>query len=320
MKGDLSVTDNRLPLFFKRSPDVFMRPSYRISPFSTSDISRVPRPSCHLDVDRLFAEFFGRHEFSLTESGRMAIEIALEEIGVNKQDVVSIVTTTNNYYISSCVTTAIEKHCRWNRIIGPDTAVILVVHEFGCLYKTTLSLRKYGLPIIEDYAHSFASRFSPTEGFTERLIGDYAIFSLPKFIPIQFGGVLVSSKKSLKLRPIDKELCSYLTLSVADFLSDIKSAIDSRKKVYRLLTELFKTLEGTPFFDYSEGEVPGVFLFKINLTQEELQKLKIHTQAYGIESSVFYGENAFFIPCHQRLTSADIDYFYEVIAMFIKGG
>jgi len=219
----------RLPLeasvIYKREPDIFMRPSYRISPFSTSDISRLQDLKCSLNTSHLLSDFFGGLEFKLTESGRMAIEIALEEIGVKKQDLVSIVTTSNNYYVSGCVTSAIEKHCRWNRAIVPETAVIFVIHEFGCLYKTVKSLKKYGVPIIEDYAHSFASRYTGSERFGDRLIGDYAVFSFPKFIPVQFGGAVVKTKLSSRRQYVDHMVRAYLESVLAEFLVKVNSLI-----------------------------------------------------------------------------------------------
>ena len=39
---------------------------------------------------------------------------------------------------------------------------------------------------------------------------------------------------------------------------------------------------------------------------------------HGIQSSVFYGEQAYFIPCHQHLSTDDLDYFIAVIKSFIN--
>jgi hypothetical protein len=48
--------------------------------------------------------------------------------------------------------------------------------------------------------------------------------------------------------------------------------------------------------------------------------MKEHGWRHGIECSVFYGEDAFFIPVHQRLEAADLDYFAAVFGEFLKGG
>lgn len=296
-----------------------MRPSYRISPFSTRDISNITCNSHDPNAQRLISNFFYGHEYKLTESGRTAIEIALMEISLKKSDTVTILTTSNNYYVSSCVTNAIEKHCQWNRIIGPDTSVIFVIHEFGSLYKTVASLKEYDVPIIEDYAHSFASISEYTNGVSnERFVGDYVIFSFPKFIPVQFGGAIVSTNKNIKSLGIEEDKKHYLMSTLANNLQKIDEISSLRRIIYQMLVEQFSKLGGTPYFEYLETEIPGAFLFKLDLSQDVLQRLKMYTQSYGIESSVYYGENAFFIPCHQRLTYFDVEYFFEIVNGFIK--
>ena len=44
--------------------------------------------------------------------------------------------------------------------------------------------------------------------------------------------------------------------------------------------------------------------------------MKEHGWRHGIECSVFYGEEAFFIPVHQHLSEIDLDYFYAVFLDF----
>jgi hypothetical protein len=46
--------------------------------------------------------------------------------------------------------------------------------------------------------------------------------------------------------------------------------------------------------------------------------LRKHFWAHGIQSSIFYGEDAFFIPVHQALTAFDLDYFYESYESFLQ--
>jgi hypothetical protein len=40
--------------------------------------------------------------------------------------------------------------------------------------------------------------------------------------------------------------------------------------------------------------------------------------AQGIQNSVFYGEDAFFIPCHHYLSEVDIEYFKFVTEQYIQ--
>ena len=54
------------------------------------------------------------------------------------------------------------------------------------------------------------------------------------------------------------------------------------------------------------------------LMGKQWDKLKIFMQSNGVESSIFYGEDAFFIPVHQNLKDLDLDYFVTLIEYFVK--
>lgn len=46
------------------------------------------------------------------------------------------------------------------------------------------------------------------------------------------------------------------------------------------------------------------------------QKLKEYMQGNGVESSVFYGTNAFYVPCNYNLTTVELDYIIELLRYF----
>ena len=52
----------------------------------------------------------------------------------------------------------------------------------------------------------------------------------------------------------------------------------------------------------------------------DLPALKTFVQEQGIESSVFYGEQAFFVPVHERLAPADLEYFAQVVSAQLRRG
>src|SRR5689334_20961170 len=142
---------------FVLSPDKTLLPAYRISPFQTSDIARNRALPFSESIDQYFHQRFAGRRFIYCESGRQAIHLALAALGLGRQDVVTILTTTGNFYISGCVTREIEKFCRWSREVEPQTKAILVNHEFGFAYEDLRALRRFKVPIIEDAAHAFAS-------------------------------------------------------------------------------------------------------------------------------------------------------------------
>ena len=93
-----------------------------------------------------------------------------------------------------------------------------------------------------------------------------------------------------------------------------------RQRIYNY-TELRSRFEKSGLserFRLEKGIVPGVFMFRTDNQNLNLPELKKHFWAHGIQSSIFYGEDAFFIPVHQALTAFDLDYFYEVMKVFLQ--
>jgi dTDP-4-amino-4,6-dideoxygalactose transaminase len=83
--------------------------------------------------------------------------------------------------------------------------LILVVHYFGFLVDLTEVLaisKKYGLFVIEDCAHSF---LSGKKYQNQKILGDAAIFSVRKTLPVNGGGVLcIKNNTVLKTSSIPK--------------------------------------------------------------------------------------------------------------------
>jgi hypothetical protein len=302
---------------FVINPDPYSLPCYRIGPFTTRDISiNIGLPECN-DIEPYFTERFRDKNLIYTYNGREAINIALSDLNLKKDDIVTIFTTTGNFYISGCVTREIEKFCRWSRKIEPATRVILVNHEFGYHYGEIASLKKTGLPIIEDCAQSF---FSQDENKTTGAIGDYAIYSFPKMFPLQIGGLLVSNQdcrlaSSSHLNNNEKR---YIKNVISYYIKRSDELIARRKNNYDFLAQKFRDLGLVERFTQSDEVVPGVFMFRKGKHLFDLPDLKEYFYSHGVQCSVFYGEESFFIPVHQALNEHDLLYFHKVMKSFIK--
>jgi hypothetical protein len=140
---------------FVLNPDPYLLPCYRISPFQTKDMQHNNALAQSDLIDEYFRDRFQQRQYSYVANGRKAINIALQQYQLQKNDVVTIFTSSDNFYISSCVTKEIEKFCLWSRQIEPATKLLFINHEFGYPYKKISELKKYNLPIIEDCCHSF---------------------------------------------------------------------------------------------------------------------------------------------------------------------
>lgn len=298
-------------------PDPYLLPAYRISPFMTADLSRNHSlPDSDL-IDEYFNERFPDRSFIYTKNGRQAMDMALSSFNLQKEDVVTILTTSGNFYISSCVTGTIEKHCRWSREFNERTRMIFVNHEFGHPYPGLKEIKDHHLPIIEDCASSFFSRDRKNEiGNT----GDYVIFSFPKMFPVQIGGLLVANHQGGKELEADlgREELRHIRNVLSSQIDRKEWIIQKRISNYNYLRDRFASLGFTERFQLDPGTVPGVFMFSTTGKGIDLPRLRTHFSAHGIQSGVFYKEEAFFIPVHQALTEQDLDYFLLVFKSFIQ--
>ena len=279
-------------------------PSLHIAPLDLSKM-RASEGVCNLSdifkTDRCI---------SLHKKARYTITVALEDLYLKKEDVVTILTTSGNFYVSGCVTKAIEAVCQWNREVTNDTKAILVIHEFGYPYKGLSDLKKYGLPIIEDCAYAF---FSKDEEIGT--IGDYVIYSMPKAFNMQMGGVMISQNQIEDC--VSQEEREYIVSSLSAQWQDRDAIIHQRIENHNYLAATLAPLGIQPFFELIDGVVPGVFMFRWR-DEFDYPVLKEFMQRNGVESSVFYGQHAFFIPTHQNLTEKELDYMVSLLRFYYE--
>lgn len=286
-------------------------PKIRISPFSIRQMYFAYPELKEREAGEL-REYLKKNfnSYAFLPKGRTAISVALDHYDLKKDDVVTILTTSGNFYISSCVTKEIEKKCKWSREVTDSTKVIFINHEFGYAYTEIEKIRKYNLPVIEDCAHTFFTK-SPYIGE----VGDFVIYSLPKAFPMQLGAILSSRKFDLGKVKVSWELGNYIERRLFSHIKRSEEIKQKRLVNYKLLAERLSFLGISPFFDYKLGTIPGVFLFRW-LENIDYPSLKIYMQINGIECSVFYGQNAFFIPIHDFIQENDIDYMCALLEFF----
>lgn len=298
------------------NPDPYSLPCYRIGPFKTIDIALNSQMPTNDTIDDYFFERFKKNNFIYTKNGREAINMALSYYKLKEDDIVSIFTTSANFYISGCVTSEIEKFCKWSRKIEPRTRVIFVNHEFGYPYNDLNSLKDLGIPIIEDCAQSF---FSNDKRNIIGTIGDFVIYSFPKMFPIQIGGLLVNNlgcelPDSKFLEESEKR---YIKNVLSHYIKYKSEIIEKRLDNYSFLSSKFMELGFKERFKLTYGVVPGVFMFNKENHPIILPELKKFYNAHGVQCSVFYKEESFFIPVHQSLDEVDLSYFIEILKTFL---
>ena len=308
--------ESRFQAGFILDPDRAQTPSYRITPFSTADVPRNLALAAQVSKSRSPVDRWRLKAFRYTRSGKEAIALALAALHLRPSDCVTVFTTSGNRYVSRCVTAAIEKVCRWSRAIEPATAALFVNHEFGYPHRDLASLRGHGVPIIEDACHSY---LADTAASDMGQVGDFLIFSLPKVFPIQAGGVLAYDPRHDIQSSVtaDPAFGRYLDAVVSHYLPEAAEIRARRRANHDGLAARLHPFGCEPRFELRDEDVPGVFLFSTP-PGVDLDAMKAHGWRHGIECSVFYGEEAFFVPVHQRLEAADLDYFAAVFGDFLK--
>jgi hypothetical protein len=194
--------------------------------------------------------------------------------------------------------------------------VIFVNHEFGYPNLNLRKLKEYKLPIIEDCAGSF---FSQDKDKDVGEIGDFVIYSFPKMFPLQIGGLLLSNfpNRLEKGHQICQEKLRYIKNVLSHHIKSKENIIRDRISNYNFMLSQFKSLGFKERFQLDNGTIPGVFMFRTNGHNINLSELKKYFYAHGVQCSVFYGEESFFLPEHQALKEQDMIYFYTVIKSFI---
>lgn len=302
---------------FVINPNEYLRPSIGMTPFRTEDVVENYNLSEDFYSIQLLDDRFGKDSWRFTYNGREAISFALSHYDLEKNDLVTILTTSENFYISSCVTLEVERVCKWNREIRPETKVILVNHEFGYPYENMDYLVSLGIPIIEDCCTTF---FSQDRKNNIGKYGDFSVYSLPKFFPIQIGGILAFNKCKLigqESQLSDGEI-QYITDVLSVYLRQKRDILIKRRENFEHGLKLFMTIGFTERFIKNEAIIPYAMLLENNNIIKDLNSFKLFMYENGIQNSIFYGEDAFFLPSHQRLDLIEIAYIYEVVCFYLK--
>ncbi|MBQ0075744.1 MAG: DegT/DnrJ/EryC1/StrS family aminotransferase [Bacteroidales bacterium] len=286
------------------NPSAELVPTIHIPPISNKVLEHIePTKEQICKCKEYLNKRFGY--YCIVPKARTAIGIALDYYNLHKDDVVTILTTTGNFYISSCVTKEVEKRCLWNREITDKTKVIFVNHEFGYPYEKLADLKRYNLPIIEDCAYAFF-----TEDKQMGTIGDFVVYSLPKAFPMQMGGILQSTIGKITYQE-DYAVREYVTNKLAIEIEHINLIRKKRLRNWHILSEQLQKINAKPLM-FPKGTIPGVMLFEWE-NAIDYPKLKEFMQCHGVESSVFYGKPAYFIPSHQLLTLAEMNYMISLL-------
>lgn len=287
-----------------------IKPFISISPFSSTaldahDAFAVGTEEDVADVLRAHA----RRDYTLTTGGRQALDLILTDIGLTRDDVVTIVTTSGGAYVSGCVTRTIERHCSWSMRLKPRTRAVIAIHEWGRPCERARQLVGGDVPLIEDCAYAFASHYH--DGTPVGTLGDYAVYSLGKMFSVNFGGLATGLRREVPAT-MSAAQRRYVLARVGPELARLPQLVESRSAVWNALAKRFIALGAPPYFDLALGVVPSVFMFAVDAERVQPEDVKRRYQMHGVESSVFYGSDAVYIPCHHHLGAGTVAFLSEL--------
>lgn len=295
-------------------PDPFYTPRISISPFKLEDAGFLDSPKTVQIGDMPTLSALGS-ELEFTTSGKRALEIYLLSLSPSKSDNVGIVTTSGNSYVSKCVTETIERYCSWVVNDTTNCSIILVIHEFGYLVspERMAQLRALGLPIINDFAYSFLGLYASGR---KDFHGERNFTSLPKAFRMNFGGVM-SSVGTTTVSPDNTSIKVTNDLVSELHDSSLQESILARERNTGWLLQNLQILGVKPYWGENFEGVPSVAMFSF-LGSLDYPGLKDFLNRQGVESSVFYGQSAFFLPTHQSLSKAELAYILAMTKFGLK--
>ena len=287
-------------------PSQELAPVVRIAPFTNKDLYKRRATDEELENCNVYLKNrFGN--YAILPKARTCIAECLQFYGFGKGDVVTILTSSGKPYISGCVTKTIEQFCEWSREITPKTKLIFVNHEFGYPFKQWNIIKDLNIPIIEDCAYAFGTEDSEIGKYS-----DFVIYSLPKFFPMQLGAILSINTNAVICE--DSVIKDYVLNVLSQEVSNIQYIKERRIKNYNYLTKKLSSLGIKPYFYRDEDVIPGTFLFSWG--NIDYPALRSFMESNGIECSVFYGTDAFFIPLNQNLRTADLNYMIDLLTFY----
>ncbi len=162
-------------------------------------------------LEGYFKNYFYPFCVSYVSRARVGMKLILENEEISKPQSIFV-----QPYSSHCVYDALSWHSLPNCVDFYESDYDIVYHQWG--HKQIVKSRKRNNVLIEDSADSFFLKIDKQALFPNR--GKYTIVSLPKIIPVPFGGLVIFRDKDDKVK-FDQILKSYpdITSDVVDFKS-----------------------------------------------------------------------------------------------------
>ncbi len=197
----------------------------------------------------------------------------------------------------------------------------MVIHEFGYPYKDLIKLkdecRQSKIPIIENCAWTYGTKID--DKHEVGTIGDFAIYSLPKILPLQYGGILkgisISDKEIMeKYHVLDSPKNELIISQLVKYMPKINYYNRKRRNNWFYLSKFFSKKGFETLGDLQEGVYPAAIIVKA----KDYQKLYERYLDFGVETARYYHEESIILPIHQNITKNQLDYLCAIFSGQLK--
>ena len=276
----------------------YLTPLYTLEPLRHRNVSLL----------KIKPNYFFPENLKITywDSARQAIKYLLNYVD-QPVDTISIATTTQSNYLSSCLAEVSLK--KITRTKNQDSKWDIFAADFG--YEN----RNYS-----NEAHIYDDAWSFSLDVANNFIlngGKHYVSSLPKIAGLMQGAILVSDPNCTYVDKvaINKSTEKLESLTI-EFLNEYENIVDVRlRNLERLKLNLTPTFK-FGMSDFS-SKFPGVGVFTALKQFDEVGFKKI-LQNHGIRGTSFFGNNGIILPIHQMLQENDIDFISEVVLHCIE--
>lgn len=167
--------------------------------------------------------------------------------------------------------------------------------------------KERNIPVAEDTAHSMYSYY---DGRLLGQFGDYALYSLPKTLPVGHGGILTGHDLEPGIKPWDKDVHDRISGDFYKYSPYIQAISERRKDIYLRYRRAMG--HQTEIYRYSDESSPFVYFFK-TYKSEKILNLMLNEERESIEFALTHNPNWVGLPTNAFARDESIDKTIETV-------
>ncbi|WP_198120663.1 DegT/DnrJ/EryC1/StrS family aminotransferase [Massilia rhizosphaerae] len=185
--------------------------------------------------------------------------------------------------------------------------IVLVIHYFGFCRNDLDALaqlcRDVGAVLVEDCAHAF---YLDAPGSRIGDVGEFAFYSLHKYLALDTGGLLKVNSKDRSIMPIPAEIEADRDVLAQYALSDFSAISSRRRQNYEAYVQLLEGLQNHIEIMYvlEDADIPQSFAIRVKHGKRE--PLYFHLMSKGMTMIALYYRMIDQLRCEEHALAVEI--------------